>query len=107
MTVSTLLALHFNLSAKQNPYTEAKQKTMKKILFANAVGCLIYAMVFTTPDLAKAWAWYPNIGKFRECLLVSCQIDNNIPEGHKHQRYHVRGTTRGTQTSVVSWLHQL
>ena len=52
--VSTPLASHFNLSAKQCPTTEAEAEAMSKIPYANAVGCLMYAMVCTRPDLAQA-----------------------------------------------------
>src|SRR3954470_4236100 len=52
--VSTPLALHFNLSAKQSPSTEAELEAMKKVPYASVVGCLMYAMVCTRPDLAQA-----------------------------------------------------
>src|ERR1044072_5483685 len=52
--VSTPLANHFKLSLENCPKTEAEQKTMSKIPYASAVGCLMYAMVCTRPDLAQA-----------------------------------------------------
>jgi len=52
--VSTPLAAHFNLSAKQSPSTDDEVQEMKKIPYASAVGCLMYAMVCTRPDLAQA-----------------------------------------------------
>ena len=52
--VSTPLASHFNLSVKQSPSTEVELKEMKKIPHASAVGCLMYAMVCTRPDLPQA-----------------------------------------------------
>ena len=52
--VSTLLASHFNMSAKQCPTTEGEAEAMSKIPYANAVCCLMHAMVCTRPDLAQA-----------------------------------------------------
>ena len=52
--VSTPLVSHFNLSVKQSPSTEAELEEMKKITYASAVGCLMYTMVCTRPDLAQA-----------------------------------------------------
>src|ERR1044072_4067134 len=51
--VSTPLASHFKLSLENSPKTEAEQKTMSKIQYANAVGCLMYVIVCTRPDLAQ------------------------------------------------------
>ena len=52
--VSTPLANHFKLSLEHCPKTEAEQQAMSKIPYASAVGCLMYAMVCTRPDLAQA-----------------------------------------------------
>ena len=52
--VSTTLVSRFILSAKQSPYTEAELEEMKKIPCAVAFGCLMYAMVCTRSDLARA-----------------------------------------------------
>ena len=53
-TLSPLLASHFNLSTKQSTSTEAELEEMKKIPYARAVGCLMYAMTCTRSDLAQA-----------------------------------------------------
>ena len=48
------LAGHFSLSAGQLPSTDEEIKEMSKIPFANAVGCLMYVMICTRPDIAQA-----------------------------------------------------
>ena len=52
--VSTPLANQFKLSLEHCPKIEAEKVTMSKILYASAVGCLMYAMVCTGPNLAQA-----------------------------------------------------
>ncbi|KAE8674685.1 putative ribonuclease H protein [Hibiscus syriacus] len=50
--VSTPLANHFKLSSEQCPKTDKEAEDMAKVLYSNTVGCLMYAMVCTRPDLA-------------------------------------------------------
>ncbi|KAL6332395.1 hypothetical protein AAG906_004970 [Vitis piasezkii] len=50
--VSTHLANHFRLSTNQCPKIDDEVKDMSKVLYASAVGCLMYAMVCTRLDLA-------------------------------------------------------
>ena len=52
--VSTPLANHFKLSGSQSPKNEEEIENMSKVPYASAVGCLMYAMVCTKPDLAHA-----------------------------------------------------
>jgi hypothetical protein len=52
--VSTPLANHFHLSTSQCPKTVEEIEDMSKVSYASAVGCLMYAMVCTRPDLAHA-----------------------------------------------------
>ncbi|RVX19433.1 Retrovirus-related Pol polyprotein from transposon TNT 1-94 [Vitis vinifera] len=52
--VSTHLANHFKLSTNQCLKTDDEVKDMSKVPYASAVGCLMYAMVCTRPDLAHA-----------------------------------------------------
>ncbi|KAE8684024.1 hypothetical protein F3Y22_tig00111160pilonHSYRG00030 [Hibiscus syriacus] len=52
--VSTPLANHFKLSSEQCPKTDKEAENMAKVPYSNAVGCLMYAMVCTRPDLAHA-----------------------------------------------------
>ncbi|KAE8729714.1 3-ketoacyl-CoA synthase 11 [Hibiscus syriacus] len=52
--VSTPLANHFKLSSEQCPKTDKEVEDMAKVPYSNAVGCLMYAMVCTRPDLAHA-----------------------------------------------------
>lgn len=53
-TVGTLLANHFRWFTSQCPKTNEKIEDMSNILYTSAVGCLMYAMVCTKPDLAQA-----------------------------------------------------
>ncbi|KAL0460526.1 UNVERIFIED_CONTAM: Retrovirus-related Pol polyprotein from transposon TNT 1-94 [Sesamum latifolium] len=52
--VSTPLANHFKLSSEQCPKIDREIEDMAKVPYASAVGCLMYAMVCTRPDLAHA-----------------------------------------------------
>ncbi|CAA0823050.1 Uncharacterized mitochondrial protein AtMg00810 [Striga hermonthica] len=52
--VSTPLANHFKLSVDQCPKSDKETQDMVEIPYASAVGCLMYAMVCTRPDLAHA-----------------------------------------------------
>lgn len=49
------LASHFRLCNLQWPQTKGKKKkklAMANVPYANAVGCLMYAVVLTRPDIA-------------------------------------------------------
>nr|GMD89813.1 Retrovirus-related Pol polyprotein from transposon TNT 1-94 [Ipomoea batatas] len=53
--VSTPLANHFKLSSSQYPQTVSEIiENMTKVPYASTIGCLMYAMVCTRPDLAHA-----------------------------------------------------
>jgi hypothetical protein len=52
--VSTPLAPHFKLSAKQCAETDADLEYMSKVPYSSAVGSLIYAMVCSRSDLSHA-----------------------------------------------------
>ena len=52
--VSTPLANHFRLSTNQCPKIDDEVKDMSKVPYVSVVGCLMYAMVCTRPDLAHA-----------------------------------------------------
>jgi len=52
--VSTPLANHFKLSSNQCPNTDKEVADMAEVPYASVVGCLMYAMVCTRPDLAHA-----------------------------------------------------
>lgn len=51
--VGTPLAAHFQLSKEQSPKSEKEEEYMKKVPYASAVGCLMYIMVCTRPDIAQ------------------------------------------------------
>ncbi|KAH9723672.1 hypothetical protein KPL70_007193 [Citrus sinensis] len=52
--VQTPLPAHFRLSEQQCPTADTDKSEMIKIPYASAVGCLMYAMVLTRPDIAHA-----------------------------------------------------
>ncbi|XP_073136896.1 3-ketoacyl-CoA synthase 11-like [Henckelia pumila] len=52
--VTTHLASHFKLTKAQSPSTEQEHAYMNKVSYASAVGSLVYAMVFTKPDIPHA-----------------------------------------------------
>jgi len=53
-TVSIPLAPHFKLSAKLSPKTVEEREYMTHVPYANAVGSLMYAMVYTRLDISQA-----------------------------------------------------
>ena len=52
--VSIPLATHFKLSKEQSPTTEEERDHMAKLPYASIIGSLMYAMVYTRPDIAHA-----------------------------------------------------
>ena len=50
--VSTPLGSHFKLSKEQSPKTEEEMDHMSKVPYASTIGSLMYAMVYTKPDIA-------------------------------------------------------
>ncbi|KAH9684870.1 Integrase catalytic domain-containing protein [Citrus sinensis] len=53
-SVVTPLASHFKLSRSQCPSTDEEMSEMTKVPYANVVGCMMYAIVLTRPDLAHS-----------------------------------------------------
>ncbi|KAE8711925.1 Detected protein of unknown function [Hibiscus syriacus] len=58
--VSTPLANHFKLSSEQCPKTDKEVVDMENVPYASVVGCLMYAMVCTRPDLAHVVSQFVN-----------------------------------------------
>ncbi|KAE8731199.1 SWI/SNF-related matrix-associated actin-dependent regulator of chromatin subfamily A member [Hibiscus syriacus] len=52
--VSTPLASHFKLDASMSPKDDAEREYMSKVPYASVVGSLMYAMVYTRPDISQA-----------------------------------------------------
>lgn len=52
--VSTPLTTHFRLSVLDSPRSKAEEDYMSQVSYSNAVGCIMYAMVCTRPDIAQA-----------------------------------------------------
>ena len=51
--VTTPLVSHFKLSTTQCPKTDDDVHYMSKVPYTSVVGCLMYAMVCTRPDLVE------------------------------------------------------
>ena len=52
--VSTPLVTHFKLSAAMSLQIDEEKEQMSHISYANAVGRVMYAMVYTRPDISYA-----------------------------------------------------
>jgi hypothetical protein len=52
--ISTPLANHFKLNKEMCPKTHEEIKYISKVPYSSIVGSLMYAMVFTRPDIAHA-----------------------------------------------------
>lgn len=50
-SVVTPLSSQFKLSKTQKPKTEEEENKMQEIPYANAVGCLMYLMVYKRPHM--------------------------------------------------------
>ncbi|XP_040364466.1 secreted RxLR effector protein 161-like [Rosa chinensis] len=65
--VSIPIAAHHQLSANQRPSSQKEIDEMKDVPYASVVGCLMYAMICTRPDLAQALSvvsrYMSNLGK--------------------------------------------
>ncbi|KAH9698769.1 hypothetical protein KPL71_024127 [Citrus sinensis] len=53
-SISTPLPVNFKLSSSMCPSNEAERKEMSRVLYASAVGSLMFAMICTRPDIAQA-----------------------------------------------------
>jgi len=53
-SVSTPLAPHYKLKATMFPTTIEEREYMTRVLYTCAVGSLMYAMMYTRPDLSQA-----------------------------------------------------
>ena len=58
--VNVPLGGHFKLSEVQTPKTKDKKALMSKVLYASAVGILIYIMVCMRPDISQAVGYMSN-----------------------------------------------
>ena len=52
--VNVSLRDHFKLSKAQEPKTEDEKAFMWKVLYVSVVGSLMYALIYTKPDIAQA-----------------------------------------------------
>ncbi|KAL4339828.1 hypothetical protein GQ457_08G032880 [Hibiscus cannabinus] len=77
--VSTPLANHFKLSSEQCLKTDKEIEEMAKVPYANVVGCLMYVMVCTRPDLPHAGTMRHEIvfGSLQHDPLVVGYVDSN------------------------------
>jgi len=54
--ISTPLPINFKLSSSICPSSEAERMKMSRVPYASALGSLMYAMICTRPDIARAVA---------------------------------------------------
>ena len=52
--VSTPLVYHFKIFAQLYPSTDTEREYILQVPYSNAVGCLMYVMVCTRPDISHA-----------------------------------------------------
>ncbi|KAL0434463.1 UNVERIFIED_CONTAM: Retrovirus-related Pol polyprotein from transposon TNT 1-94 [Sesamum latifolium] len=79
------LAAHFQLCKNQSPNSETEKERMKNIPYSNAIGSVMYLMVFTHPDIAYAVSclsrFMSNVGlphwEALKCLLRYLNVSMN------------------------------
>jgi hypothetical protein len=119
--VSTPLANHFRLSSSQCPKNDEEIESMSKVSYANAVGCLMYVMVYTRLNLTHAVStvsrYMANPGRehcnamkwiFRYLkgiaeyeIVCSRQSETNSIVGYVDANYAGEVDDRGSTTSYV------
>ncbi|KAE8680428.1 putative Double Clp-N motif-containing P-loop nucleoside triphosphate hydrolases superfamily protein [Hibiscus syriacus] len=52
--ISTPLPINFKLSSSMSPSSEKERMEMSRVPYASAVGSLMFAMIYTRPDIAQA-----------------------------------------------------
>ncbi|CAM8974914.1 unnamed protein product [Rhodiola kirilowii] len=113
---------HFKLSKDQEPQTKEEQAYMDKVPYSNAVGCLMYAMVCTRPDIAHGVSivsrHMANPGKYhwqavkwllryikgtlgKGLLFGKEQVSSEIIQGFVDSDYAGNVDTRKSQTGLV------
>ena len=75
-----------HLSKDQCPQTPKEKEQMRAVLYALAVGSLIYTMLCTRPDITQ-WAWSADIGLTQVLTLDCNEVYFQVLE--KVQRLHV------------------
>ncbi|KAH9765484.1 hypothetical protein KPL70_001889 [Citrus sinensis] len=85
--IQTPLPAHFKLSSQQCPKTDAERSEASSIPYSSAVGCLMYAMVLTRPDLSYAVSavsrYMANLGKehWRAVMWILRYLNGTINHG--------------------------
>ena len=82
--ISAPLATHFKLTKEMYPKTHEEIEYMSKVPYSSTVGILMYAMVFTRPDIAHA------------VVVVSRYMNNPSKENWEVVKWilmYLRGTT--------------
>jgi hypothetical protein len=86
--VSTPLASHFKLTKEMCPKTQEEIEYMSRVPYSSTVGSLMYAMVFTRPDIAHA------VGVVRRYM-------NNPGKEHWEEVKWILRYLRGTATHAL------
>ncbi|CAM8959013.1 unnamed protein product [Rhodiola kirilowii] len=121
-SVSIPVASHFKVSKDQEPQDDQERDQMKNVPYSNAVGCLIYAMVCTRPDIAHGvslvcrhmanpgrshWQVVKWLLRYikgtldRGLLFGGDQLTSEIVEGFVDSDYAGSVDTRKSQTGLV------
>ncbi|KAE8705357.1 hypothetical protein F3Y22_tig00110429pilonHSYRG00830 [Hibiscus syriacus] len=98
--VSTPLGVHFRLSKEQSTKTEEERAHMVKVLYASAIGSLIYVMVCIRPDIAQA------VGAVSRDTILTGYVDVDLA-GNVDIRRSTTGYvyTLGGTACRSSWSH--
>jgi hypothetical protein len=86
--VSTPLANHFKLTKEMCPKTQEEIEYMSRVPYSSTVGSLMYAMVFTRPDIAHA-------------VGVASRYINNLGKEHWEAVKWILRYLRGTTTHAL------
>lgn len=79
--VKTPLAAHFKLNNSMCPKTNYEKLDMKNVPYANVVGCLMYVMVLTMPNISHAVSLVSRYMASPGRTLEGSQVDYEILEG--------------------------
>lgn len=128
--ISTPLGSYFRLSKDRYPQTEEERESMANILYASAIGSLMYTMVCTRPDIGHAVGvvsrFMSNPGKSQweavkwilrylrdtkeKCLCFSkdeLKVHGYVDEDFAGEVDHLRSTTGyifTVDTTTVNWM---
>uniref|UniRef100_A0A2N9H753 Reverse transcriptase Ty1/copia-type domain-containing protein n=1 Tax=Fagus sylvatica TaxID=28930 RepID=A0A2N9H753_FAGSY len=98
--VSTPLVNHFRLSSNQCPKNAEEIEDMTRVPYASAVGCLMYAMVCTRPDLAHAVS---TISRQSETNSVIGYVDADYAGDVDDRKVYYRLSVYTIRKGLICW----